>query len=114
MEVNFVESNPIPVKAAMAMMGLLEPVWRLPMTPPSEANRAKIEAVLKSCGLPPALNRASSGARMQTEIENLFDEKPADVYRRTFRAVCAIQAGAESGRDPRGRAGCVRAAAAGA
>ncbi len=32
MEVNFVESNPIPVKAAMAMMGLCEPVWRLPMT----------------------------------------------------------------------------------
>ena len=37
MEVNFVESNPIPVKAAMAMMGLLEPVWRLPMVPPSHA-----------------------------------------------------------------------------
>jgi 4-hydroxy-tetrahydrodipicolinate synthase len=51
MEVNFVESNPIPVKAAMALMGLLEPVWRLPMTPPSEANRARIEAVLKSSGL---------------------------------------------------------------
>jgi 4-hydroxy-tetrahydrodipicolinate synthase len=51
MEVNFVESNPIPVKAAMAMMGLLEPVWRLPMTPPSSENRAKIEAVLESCRL---------------------------------------------------------------
>jgi 4-hydroxy-tetrahydrodipicolinate synthase len=51
MEINFVESNPIPVKAAMAMMGLLEPVWRLPMTPPSEQNRARIEAVLESCGL---------------------------------------------------------------
>ncbi len=48
---NFVESNPIPVKAAMAMMGLLEPVWRLPMTPPSPQNREKIEAVLKSVGL---------------------------------------------------------------
>jgi 4-hydroxy-tetrahydrodipicolinate synthase len=51
MEVNFVESNPIPVKAAMAMMGLLAPVWRLPMTPPSAQNQAKIEAVLKSAGL---------------------------------------------------------------
>jgi 4-hydroxy-tetrahydrodipicolinate synthase len=51
MEVNFVESNPIPVKAAMAMMGLLESTFRLPMTPPSEANRAKIEAVLKASGL---------------------------------------------------------------
>jgi 4-hydroxy-tetrahydrodipicolinate synthase len=56
MEVNFCETNPGPVKAAMAMMGLLEPglldpVFRLPMVPPSEANRAKIEAVLKSTGL---------------------------------------------------------------
>jgi 4-hydroxy-tetrahydrodipicolinate synthase len=51
MEVNFVESNPISVKAALAMMGLCEPVWRLPMTPPSEQNRAKIEVVLKAAGL---------------------------------------------------------------
>ena len=44
MEVNFVESNPIPAKTAMAMMGLLEPNWRLPMTPPSEASRTRIES----------------------------------------------------------------------
>src|ERR1051325_2904306 len=43
MNVNFVESNPIPVKAAMGLMGLLEPVYRLPMVPPSAANLAKIE-----------------------------------------------------------------------
>jgi 4-hydroxy-tetrahydrodipicolinate synthase len=46
-----VESNPGPVKAAMALMGLLEPVWRLPMVPPSPANLAKIETVLQSAGL---------------------------------------------------------------
>jgi 4-hydroxy-tetrahydrodipicolinate synthase len=51
MEVNFVESNPIPVKAAMAMMGLLEPVWRLPMVPPSPQSQARIEAALKAAGL---------------------------------------------------------------
>ena len=51
MEVNFCETNPGPVKAALAMMGLIEPVWRLPMVPPSEANRARIEAVLQSTGL---------------------------------------------------------------
>ena len=51
MNVNFVESNPIPVKAAMALMGLLEPMWRLPMVPPSEPNLAKIEKVLESVGL---------------------------------------------------------------
>jgi 4-hydroxy-tetrahydrodipicolinate synthase len=51
MNVNFVESNPIPVKAAMALMGLLEPVYRLPMTPPSPANLAHIEKVLEAAGL---------------------------------------------------------------
>jgi 4-hydroxy-tetrahydrodipicolinate synthase len=51
MNVNFVESNPIPVKAAMALMGLVEPVWRLPMVPPSPSSLAKIEKVLESVGL---------------------------------------------------------------
>jgi 4-hydroxy-tetrahydrodipicolinate synthase len=51
MEMNFIESNPIPVKTAMAMMGLLEPVWRLPMTPPARETRAKIEEVLSAVGL---------------------------------------------------------------
>ncbi|HTP34142.1 MAG TPA: 4-hydroxy-tetrahydrodipicolinate synthase [Candidatus Acidoferrales bacterium] len=51
MNVNFIESNPIPVKAAMALMGLLEPVWRLPMVPPSAASLAKIEKVLEAVGL---------------------------------------------------------------
>ena len=51
MEVNFIESNPIPVKTALAMMGLLEPVYRLPMVPPKPENRARIEKVLESVGL---------------------------------------------------------------
>lgn len=51
MEVNFCESNPGPVKYAMARMGLLEPVWRLPLVPPSDANQKKIDAVLDQCGL---------------------------------------------------------------
>jgi 4-hydroxy-tetrahydrodipicolinate synthase len=46
MEVNFVESNPIPVKAALSMMGLCEGVWRLPLLPPSEGAREKIRQVL--------------------------------------------------------------------
>jgi len=51
MNINFVESNPIPVKAAMALMGLLEPVWRLPMVPPAPASLAKIEKVLESLNM---------------------------------------------------------------
>jgi len=51
MNINFVESNPIPVKAAMGLMGLLDPVYRLPMCAPSAASLAKIEKVLESVGL---------------------------------------------------------------
>jgi 4-hydroxy-tetrahydrodipicolinate synthase len=51
MEVNFVESNPIPVKAAMAQMRLLEPVWRLPLVAPSAANESRIRGVLESLEL---------------------------------------------------------------
>ena len=51
MEINFVEANPIPVKAAMAEMGLLEPCWRLPLVPPKAENLARIRAVLESLKL---------------------------------------------------------------
>jgi 4-hydroxy-tetrahydrodipicolinate synthase len=51
MNVNFVESNPIPVKAAMGLMGLLDPVYRLPLVPPASASLAKIEKVLATVGL---------------------------------------------------------------
>ena len=67
MEINFVESNPIPVKAALAEMGLLEPVWRLPLVPPKAENQARIRAVLESLGLAdrsaaePAAQRVHAG-----------------------------------------------------
>jgi 4-hydroxy-tetrahydrodipicolinate synthase len=51
MEANFVETNPIPVKAALALMGLVEPTWRLPLVPPKPENLAKIRRALESTGL---------------------------------------------------------------
>ena len=48
MQVNFVESNPIPVKAALAMLGLVDLHYRLPMVAPQPASRAKIAAVLEA------------------------------------------------------------------
>jgi 4-hydroxy-tetrahydrodipicolinate synthase len=51
MTANFVESNPIPVKAAMAAMGLLEEVFRLPMVPPSDASRRRILDALSAAKL---------------------------------------------------------------
>lgn len=44
----FIESNPIPVKAAMAMMGLIEEEYRLPLSPISEKNRAILAETLKA------------------------------------------------------------------
>lgn len=51
MNINFVEANPIPVKAALAMMGLIEEVYRLPLVPIGEKNREKLKAVLKDFAL---------------------------------------------------------------
>jgi 4-hydroxy-tetrahydrodipicolinate synthase len=48
LQVNFVETNPIPCKAAMAAMGLIEENYRLPMVPPSPAARNKIIQVLQN------------------------------------------------------------------
>jgi 4-hydroxy-tetrahydrodipicolinate synthase len=47
----FVETNPIPVKAAMAMMGMITPEIRLPMTQPESENAAKIKKALVDYGL---------------------------------------------------------------
>jgi 4-hydroxy-tetrahydrodipicolinate synthase len=58
MLVNFVESNPIPVKAAMVQLGLLEEIYRLPMVPPSPATRAKISEVLAALDLAPHAARS--------------------------------------------------------
>ncbi len=52
MQINFIESSPIPVKAAMAMMGLIEEIYRLPLVPPRPASRDRIAQVLRDLGLP--------------------------------------------------------------
>lgn len=51
MQVNFIEPNPIPVKAALAAMGLVEEVYRLPLVPPRPESKEKIVKVLKELAL---------------------------------------------------------------
>lgn len=62
MQANFIESSPIPVKAALAMMGMIEEIYRLPLVPMQAANRVKLEKVLEAQGLlaPPAGSRRSA------------------------------------------------------
>jgi 4-hydroxy-tetrahydrodipicolinate synthase len=57
-QVNFAESNPIPCKAAMAAMGLIEESYRLPMVPPSAATRERVIAVLQQLKMLGAAARA--------------------------------------------------------
>jgi 4-hydroxy-tetrahydrodipicolinate synthase len=57
-QVNFIETNPIPCKAAMAAMGLIDESYRLPMVPPSAAAREKIMRVLQQLKLLGAAARA--------------------------------------------------------
>ena len=47
----FIESNPGPVKAALAMMGIMEDEFRLPLVPITAASREKLRKTLKSCGV---------------------------------------------------------------
>ena len=47
----FIETNPVPVKAALAMMGLMEEEYRLPLVPMATKNRRTLEITLKHCGL---------------------------------------------------------------
>jgi 4-hydroxy-tetrahydrodipicolinate synthase len=50
-KVMFIESNPVPVKTALALIGMIEEVYRLPMAPMSKVNRAKLEQVLTEAGI---------------------------------------------------------------
>jgi 4-hydroxy-tetrahydrodipicolinate synthase len=52
MQINFIESNPIPVKFAMAAMGLCEGQYRLPMVPPAAASQDRILSALREFGMP--------------------------------------------------------------
>jgi 4-hydroxy-tetrahydrodipicolinate synthase len=59
MEVNFIESSPGPVKAAMSMMGLLEENFRLPLVPIQEKSRARVREVLAELGLVGSVHAAA-------------------------------------------------------
>ncbi len=60
METNFIESSPGPVKAALAMMGLIEENFRLPLVPIQEQSRARLREVLFELGLLKGTSHAAS------------------------------------------------------
>lgn len=65
MQANFIESSPLPVKAALAMMGKIEENYRLPLLPMRRDTRAKLQKVATEAGL---IAKASTGAAESTEF----------------------------------------------
>jgi 4-hydroxy-tetrahydrodipicolinate synthase len=51
MQANFIESNPLPVKAVLAMMGQIEEIYRLPLLPMKKDTRARLETIATAAGL---------------------------------------------------------------
>jgi 4-hydroxy-tetrahydrodipicolinate synthase len=51
MQANFIESNPMPVKAVLAMMGKMEENYRLPMLKMKSDTRAKLQKIAEACGV---------------------------------------------------------------
>jgi 4-hydroxy-tetrahydrodipicolinate synthase len=66
MQTNFIESNPLPVKAVLAMMGKIEEVYRLPLLPMRRDTRSKLQKVAAEAGL------VSSPAGGKQEAANFF------------------------------------------
>ncbi|HKO41675.1 MAG TPA: 4-hydroxy-tetrahydrodipicolinate synthase [Pyrinomonadaceae bacterium] len=60
MEVNFIESSPGPVKAALAMMGMIDENYRLPLVPIQEKSKAKVREVITELGLLQEASRATT------------------------------------------------------
>ena len=59
MQANFIESNPLPVKAALAMMGKIQEVYRLPLLPMRRDTRSKLQKILTESG---TITKAASAA----------------------------------------------------
>jgi 4-hydroxy-tetrahydrodipicolinate synthase len=66
MQANFIESNPLPVKAVLAMMGKIEEVYRLPLLPMRRDARSKLQKIAAEAGL------VSKPAGSQSETANFF------------------------------------------
>ena len=110
MEVNFVESNPIPVKAAMALMGLLEPVWRLPLCPPKPENARENRACWNAAG--PA-SETGHVAELKSNSSSTISLR-TDIRDEHLRLFHEFKDALERRQHSRRRAGCRSARPAGA
>jgi 4-hydroxy-tetrahydrodipicolinate synthase len=77
MEVMFIESNPGPAKAALGLLGLLDPVYRLPAVAPRPETMARIESVLADLGMSAESEAAAAAAHARQPPQPRQPQQPA-------------------------------------
>ena len=103
MQANFIESNPLPVKAALAMMGKIEEVYRLPLLPMRRDTRSKLQKVIGDVGLvtkPAAPAAATAGSSEFFVYENWAAGPHKAVLHRATCGQCNSGKGRPAGHDP--------------
>lgn len=100
MQANFIESNPLPVKAVLAMMGKLEEIYRLPLLPMRRDTRSKLQKVAADAGL---ITRPAAPSAAATEFyvyENWAAGPHKAILHRSSCGQCSSGKGRPSGHDP--------------
>jgi 4-hydroxy-tetrahydrodipicolinate synthase len=100
MQANFIESNPLPVKAVLAMMGKLEEIYRLPLLPMRRDTRSKLQKIAADAGL---ITRPAAPPAAATEFyvyENWAAGPHKAILHRASCGQCSSGKGRPSGHDP--------------
>lgn len=100
MQANFIESNPLPVKAVLAMMGKLEEIYRLPLLPMRRDTRSKLQKIAAETGL---ITRPAAPSAAATEFyvyENWAAGPHKAILHRASCGQCSSGKGRPSGHDP--------------
>ncbi len=100
MQVNFIESSPLPVKAALAMMGKIEEVYRLPLLPMRRDTRSKVQRVAADAGLIARPAAAPAASPEFFVYENWAAGPHKAVLHRASCGQCSSGKGRPSGHDP--------------
>jgi 4-hydroxy-tetrahydrodipicolinate synthase len=100
MQANFIESNPLPVKAVLAMMGKLEEIYRLPLLPMRRDTRSKLQKIAADAGL---ITRPAAPPAAATEFyvyENWAAGPHKAILHRASCGQCSSGKGRPTGHDP--------------
>jgi 4-hydroxy-tetrahydrodipicolinate synthase len=99
MQANFIESNPLPVKAVLSMMGKLEEVYRLPLSPMRRDTRSKLQKIAAEAGVIPKAESAAHAAVNFFIYENWLAGPHKIVLHRSTCGQCNHGKGRPSGHD---------------